>query len=342
MNAHPLSMADQQPWRQEATGASRPGFTMIEMLVAMVATILIIGFLNKIFETTAGAVSRGAGVSEVIEQSRIISSRIDRDAGNFLGRTFGGMISIDVASGTVLPSPTSSGSPPSVNLDQIAFIRWRGALEPVCPSQDSNLSNSSSAPYVRIWYGHCYKANPSTGAVTTSLGTFGCNYIMGRHALFLDPTSVNNTAATAAPGASVSNPLTGPSSPTLATGLTDVCQQKLGDVSVSNICFPSNGRLNVNTSSTGAEAWRIAQMHGILANGVCDLKVEYATAATAATSPIVWTHATASFDKTSAAATWPVLIKITYRLNDRRGLVIGSDGQPGAIFEKIIRIPTSY
>jgi hypothetical protein len=36
---------------------------------------------------------------------------------------------------------------------------------------------------------------------------------------------------------------------------------------------------------------------------------------------------------------WPQLLRIRYRINDPQGKLAGSDGEPGRIFEQIIRLP---
>ncbi len=341
----------------------RPGFTMLEMLVALVATLMIIGFLNKIFEMTGGAVSRGAGISEVIEQSRVIADCIDRDTANMLGKSGGGFLIIvpgSIAANTVFMSANSTTAiPTAVRVDQIAFARVRGPLEPLCPASDNDVSNSSSAPVVRIWYGHCLKTLPTGADSGTTLGAAGtanqyaCSWVLGRQALFLDasPTGVN--AATAAGGAAVSGTggtyLTGyAGAATLQGGIADVCAQTLdglntAGITAANAAFGTTDatRLRVNTFSTGGEAWRMAQMHGLLASGVCEFAVDYAMAADTLLTPIKWNPATGNpgpFTK-APGQVWPALLRIRYRLNDKRGLVYGLDGAGGAMFEKIIRVP---
>lgn len=399
------------------TRAARRGFTMIEMLVALVATLLMVMFLDQIFAKTSNAVSRGAGLSEILQQVRTVTSQIDSDASEMVGPSAGGLLIIDVPSSTngadanglefpqvdnktlnsgeiapntAAPSPPKTppyGFPWYIYDDQIEFIRFRGTIEPLTPIGNSGTQKSTAA-YCRVWYGHCLRTKTDgsdTGndlANAADVNQFPVNWVLGRQALFLDPNAgatnnyANDGIVTHAAYYNAAVNLnyfanTPSQGKVLYAGCTDVAKVDLASlnaglrglnpatmtadssyqVDVKQMLFSGpdattpTARLRCNPApDTGSAITdvQIAQVHPVLAVGVSDFKVEWATAAGAAASPITWVHTAGvnawnSVDSTKA--NWPVLIRISYRIHDRSGEVTGPDGNAGILIEKIIRVP---
>ncbi|MBI1370880.1 MAG: prepilin-type N-terminal cleavage/methylation domain-containing protein [Planctomycetes bacterium] len=367
-------------------------FTMIEMLVAMAVATIMILFVNQIFNTARSAVSSGLGVSKIIQHARIANDQIDRDAEEMVGPTAGGMLIIGNKTITGVKLKSSDiQTPPTRNIDQLMFIRYKNDIEPVCPSNDNSVANTSGAPFVKIWYGQCQRTTAAgtddgaLGAAGTS-NQYALNWILGRQAMFLEGGSVSGNSCTDATetsnvGGAAAGFYTGGVTKQAYTALADVCKWSLGDINknatsdtVALTYTYGTQRLRVNATSPGGapSGSQLAQMHPLFVPNVSELQIEfagdYATGTTNSAPPdgavdtdasgnIKWygislsppgvTALTATniakgwvFRKTNAAM-WPYMIRIRYRMHDDKGVVPGSDNQPGRWFEQVIRVNRS-
>jgi len=178
---------------------------MLEMLVAVAATVVMVLFLNQVFTAMSNGVSVGIATSDIMQSSQVLSSRLREDARPMQGWTAGGFLvlmqkqydsSVAPHQGLRLrkddPAPPA-GQPIRLRSDQIMWVRSKGDLTPRTPENDGSFADAASAASmdVRVWYGHVLRTNP-LGTVADALGTgdnaIASQWILGRHLLFLDPT----------------------------------------------------------------------------------------------------------------------------------------------------------
>jgi prepilin-type N-terminal cleavage/methylation domain-containing protein len=369
----------------ESQHRGRRGFTMIEMLVAVAATLLMVVFLSKIFSSISGGVSRGASVSDIVQNARVVNSQIEADAAAMIGPSQNGFLLINKAVITNASGKLSSSDPPQtgsasafpfvINDDQFAFVRTRGKLEPLASNKTNSAGEETFAAFARVWYGHCVRTEtdavdsprpPDPGAgilgAANGLNQYPGQWILGRQALFLDgstpaptgnyltgsPSSTGNASSIQNDGGCSISFVVG--TPKLYNGYTDVAQRTLAQVTLdlkgsflapSAALFVAN-RLRCNPTplvpSGGYTSATISQMHAILAVGVSDLIVEYSYDGPAALVT-TWTRGVLYCGNFPAASPWPTMLRIRYRLHDRRGQLQGGDGDAGIVFEKIVRVP---
>lgn len=348
-------MRRQQPTEYRA-------FTMIEMLVTLAITIVLMLFVGQIFSQISSAAKSGIAISHIIENARVITGQISDDAANMVGPSDGGFLIVATAktAGALLDEDDSSTR--AYFADQITWVRLRGDLEPVVPGLDNTFSNSAdAATHVRVYYGHGIKANPANGSAGAAFGSAGPNeyasqWILARHALFLSGASppsgnhANSSSYSATVSGVASGYWTGFTGPkTIQGGVSDVAAYTLDDINAGSVGAVTTGfgsgtttRLIVNPApATGDfECWEVAQASSILATGVSDFIVEYATLPASASSPIVWTRTddtVVKFTQADASA-WPDLIRIRFRLHGTNGSLAGADGEPGVVYERILRV----
>ncbi|MBI1373758.1 MAG: prepilin-type N-terminal cleavage/methylation domain-containing protein [Phycisphaera sp.] len=288
------------------------GFTLMELLVAISVSLGLILFVSQIMGTTSRAVSAGFDSSQLLQSARVATEHLDSDALLMTGPSASGgviVISNDTVSSKVLPNDSA---PTTVRDDQLYFVRERGSLYPVAPSQDDTYSGTSNgASNVRVFYGHGRKINPN-GNDGGALGASGVNqyasqWVLVRQALFLCNTApaFGNYTDNSSKGAKVASGILpasagtywanwsskAPSAPPkkLYGGYCDVALQSLADYHAD---IEANGpgaylyttnsgtdyRLRVNTRPQAGEfePWRVAQIHPILIENVSDIVVEFA------------------------------------------------------------------
>lgn len=369
------------PETSENLRTKRPaGFTMLEMLVAMAITLIIILFINQIFSSVKDAVTNGVALSSVIENGRILSGQLHDDADAMVNNSAGGFLIIynDKING-VQPTPDyANSSLPTVRSDQLAFVRLRNNLEPMCPGTLNSYSNTVYAPYVRVWYGTGLRTKADgSDPGSTALGNansgdnrYSRDWILCRQALFLCDTSPGGTHATGAKyNASVTN-YSG--SPLLYQGYSDVeYGQTLQDIDADiisgnanglNYIFTGGNRLRVNPApdlsiSNGRDysSQQVAQMHPLFVPNVPEFIVDFAgdydndgKVDTDSAGKIKWYDrytnppgvpvASNGFVFAPGSSKWPYMVRVRFRVTDPTGKVNGADGSMGRQFEQIITI----
>lgn len=339
----------------QQSGRAR-GFTMIEMLVTLAITIVLMLFVGQIFGHVSDAAKSGLAISHILESARVITGQVSADGSNMVGASEGGFLIIQTATSPAAPLDENDTGTRTYFADQVMWVRLRGDLEPMVPANDISYSNSADdANHVRIYYGHALKANPD-GSAGTAFGAAGLNeyasqWVMGRHAMFLadSPPNVTNHSSAAGYAGTISGTggtyFTGFSgSQTVQFGVSDVADQTLSEINAGTIDASTVGfgtgtsnRLIVNPAPVSPDfnAWAVAQISPIMATGVSDIIVEYANVTTGS-GGITWIRG--NLVCTSSTTNWPDLIRIRFRLHGPRGKIAGPDGEPGVMYEKIIRV----
>ncbi|MCE9591886.1 MAG: type II secretion system GspH family protein [Planctomycetes bacterium] len=79
---------------KHASPASRPAFTIIEMLISIAIVLAAIGVVTQLFSATSEVVALSANTSQVINSARSISEQFDDDGQSMVGPTKGGILII--------------------------------------------------------------------------------------------------------------------------------------------------------------------------------------------------------------------------------------------------------
>lgn len=274
------------------------GFTMLEMLVALAITIVIVLFINQIMSSVKDAVSSGTSTSRVIQSARVVLDKLAADTENMLGPSGDGVLIITTATVT---APLSADAPALPrHVDQIAFLAPRQNEEPICFADDAEMSGTSDAPYVKIWYGHGLPVDADgndAGAFGAGINQHAIDWPLCRQVVFLDPTvdpNVNH-ADTARDDAAVSggSGTSYPGSPgqQMFRGFADVAHQTLDqlnhDPGVGVQVRPAADRIryaygvdrlrvNLTAPPMPFHGWRVSQMHAMLVPHVSDVTIDFA------------------------------------------------------------------
>lgn len=213
------------------------GFTLTELLVALAITAIIVLAINRVFSVTVTAVSRGVATSQVFSASRVIGDQLVEDAEAMTGPDRGGFIVIigkEETGADIAVRDDGSAITADVRTDQLLFIRDRETLEPIAPGASNSYDSQSVAPFCRIWYGHVLRTD-SQGVAGSGLGdsnnALAKDWVLGRQALFLQPSSGSGAQALVARH---SDSVLGSD---LADALYDVAQASLVDLDPND---PSN------------------------------------------------------------------------------------------------------
>jgi prepilin-type N-terminal cleavage/methylation domain-containing protein len=273
-------------------------FTLLEMLVAVAITALMILFVNTVLSSISASAGQGAQFSTIIQSSRTLSDQLQRDMGTLVGPGGDGFLVIlqkryavtgNAATDTFLTADDRKRSlPTELRADQIAFIRSRGSLEPICPGNSTSYSNNSKASFVRVWYGHPRLVD-STGLVAPLLQEVDAvNWVLGRQVLFLDQSNITGSVHV---DFATNWTVTGTSAgaPTeYYKGVSDVLDRTLADVVTS---FNATGytaeagpyrfafgkdRLWCAVEPGGYDSWQIAQMHPYFVPHVSSFQIDFA------------------------------------------------------------------
>ena len=282
-----------------------PGFTLVEMLVAVGATMLLVLFLNQIFSSMSSGVATGAATSEIIETQLPLMQQIHDDAEDIVGPAEGGFLVLvqQQYNGVKLHKDDQVGT--NVRSDQIAWIRPAGGLTSQVPASEQSyeMLNYGSA-YARVWLGHVRKTGADGDATGDQLGIAGgeneiaCNWVLGRQRMllgwttfpqiYIDPTMAGWPVAGYT---AVSNP--GIRDDNWWRGLSDIHGYTLANCGTYLAADPllpqraydfvyATERLwcgpNPEPNAAGAfyPSWQLAQMHSYLLGNVSDFRIEFA------------------------------------------------------------------
>jgi len=330
--------------------AQRGGFSILEMLVAMAATVALVLFLNQIFSTISAAVRAGVERAAVIQKARVIANQLRNDTDQMVGPGGGGFLVITTGTASAKLDADDPLAAAARNVDHIAFVRFRSNLDPICPANDNTFSHASDAPFVRVWYGigqRTTEAGADGGALGSSQNQYAGDWVLCRQALFLDPSPSGNYV----------NGATTTSNTTATLGVkpmyqatADICNKTLeeinediaGGTGVTSYTYGTRLWVNPSPSTGNFESWRIAQLHPLLAEGVSDVKIDYVAddgngKPAKAGGAVVWTHGSGSWSSLNPE-TWPHLIRIRIRLHGKRADLAGADGEPGVVHEFILKV----
>ncbi len=247
------------------------GFTLMELIVATAITVLMIGLVTNIFNSTTRAVSTGTQKSEMIGKQRVIGDGLELETRKSSTRAAmvgpnstpaGFLVILQKTIPNIhdtLKDKENGAATHSVRSDQLVFIFDQGLggtdlLRPVCPASSTTFDSDLAPPesrYVRIWYGHVLKTN-GAGTAATGLGASGPNefasqWMLGREALFLrggTPTGVYSAGAAYNANVTVYNE-------PLYKGYADISAQDLDALT------GASGTLDISNAGTAA-AYRAA------------------------------------------------------------------------------------
>ena len=153
-----------------------PGFTLMELLVAMGLILLLLFLTNTLFQSTNRVVTTGIQNNKVLASARVINEQIGKDADKMLGPQ--SPSSVDGAGYIVIvqrlvqnvtmldPETLAEVVIPQVRSDQLVFIREGDGLTSMTPrnagSFGSNLTGNGT--FAKIYYGlegvgSCYITN---------------------------------------------------------------------------------------------------------------------------------------------------------------------------------------
>ncbi|MEX2671089.1 MAG: prepilin-type N-terminal cleavage/methylation domain-containing protein [Phycisphaeraceae bacterium] len=184
--------------RIRARRSGRAGFTLIELLVAMSVTLLLLLFVNGVFNAISAGVRTGLATSDIVQSGRVVSDQLARDAEKMVGPADNGVLIITNQWVSDVPfTESDDGFNPDINqrrADQITFIRSADGLQSITPGTTSYFTPQSglSASFARVNYGHALRtmpdgsdpADPSLG-VPNSPNEYSAEWILGRQALLL-------------------------------------------------------------------------------------------------------------------------------------------------------------
>ncbi|NBC10112.1 MAG: prepilin-type N-terminal cleavage/methylation domain-containing protein, partial [Planctomycetes bacterium] len=261
---HPSSPPAGNGLRVNSRGRRAPGFTIIELLVAITVASLLLFMVNFIFNDAARTVSRGIALSDIIANTRGANDQFAIDASVMVGPSAspasepGGFLVIanHEIDAKVRRGPTLGEEDVTVRADQLMFIRKRvdggNLLLPISPEATSTFTadfERGAGPYyadhVKVWYGHVALtgndgviANGSGEGLGDGINRIANDWILGRHAMFLvdedqgaDLTNIYADSALWNADVNGYNPPTSlPSavSEAVYAGLTDMAGQILG------------------------------------------------------------------------------------------------------------------
>jgi len=256
MIRHPQIHSSRAPASMVQSAIANPkstnAFTLVELMVAVAVTAILILAINQVFVSVSDGVTRGLSLSEIMATSRIVGDQIENDFDEMIGPEENGILVIVnqnigpvhiVSDDDFDEDGTVDADEPgrTVRSDHIVFIRRRAAAEPMTPSSTNGYAGSSNAAYLRLWMGHCRRADPVDGSHPNGeLGDdtgqtddrYASRWVLGRQALFLDPdpsgnnNTTNGTFFDAPAETNSGNPNLGTSlsNPRMYHGFTDVAQ----------------------------------------------------------------------------------------------------------------------
>jgi hypothetical protein len=186
----------------------RRAFTMVELLVATAATMILVLFLNQIFSSLSAATSMGRSTSIIIENARVIGPQIIADAEEIIGPAGGGFLVVvnHIANPGGLVNLTRESQGPvnfPLRSDQVMWVRNRLAVDQLAPGSEDAYQNASGAGMLRVWYGHGLRTLPDGfGPVAPTMpvgppflgqagspSAYAVDWIFARQALHLDATA---------------------------------------------------------------------------------------------------------------------------------------------------------
>lgn len=267
-----------------------PGFSIIELLVAISVLSLMMTLAARIFFDAQKGVQRGIQTSQIIAESRSISQPLTKDVRSMnvfeskYGSNSPGFLIIHQAAfgGVLYPDPDDITDDTSVwtvdrdgdgipnetanpadddmmRSDQIGFFIDADKLESLTPGEDNRYDSDAKARHARVWIGHAFPADvtPSPAATDDQPGENGYNLasqmILGRQALML----VENDTATTYPDG-----LFGDGTGTGGTGRFAAGGGAVGDVQ-ANTYLGESDVLELNSFTRSATTFSIYDDGGV-------------------------------------------------------------------------------
>lgn len=244
--------------------SARSGFTLIELLVSVALTLVVIGLINVIFNTTTKAVTRGIQLGDVIANQRTMTEQVSVDGDAMLG-PLGSPLSTTSEPGmlAIVNYRVTRGSTPGnpqiamtnaerigeetlidqLRSDQLMFLKTNGnagVVQTLAPGSSLNRSfagiGAHNASHSLLWYGHGNRANEDGTPAdlldnnnTTGLNRNPWQWVLARKELFLTdrPPTGGVAGLVFVDGVAADSPITGYG----GTGLTEENWASLSDIS---------------------------------------------------------------------------------------------------------------
>ncbi len=367
------SLGSDVPSRQSA------GFTMLEMLIAVTVTILIVGFLSQIFGTVSQVVSQGIASSNILRENRVLSGQIAEDVQSMVGPSQGGFVIVtkEMVS-NVRYHAEDTGDPESFHTDTLAFVRFRGNLNPLTPGGANSYGSTSTAPFVRVYYGHGLRINPRVNEgdpvkahpLGQSGGTnrYAINWTLCRHMTFLEVEEIQGGLPAHSDTAEADSSLKGETRlgnfegvpKKMHSGLVSIASQTLDEIaddmdSTSKaVEYTFFGQKRLWVASEGFEPWEIALQSSQISGHVSDFEVEWTEVDAGGNlqlegdGRIRWrsksTQGQHIYWGSKTNTIWPRMLRLRYRLHDGSGSMVsvtgdGTESILGRYFEQVINLP---
>ena len=355
------------------------GVTLVELLVAVGILAMILSFAGFIFSEVTDAIQTGLGRSDALATSRSIDDQLKRDVQHMIppgdAHPRGFLVIVDHTvtnrlardnNGSVVDFNFGGNlAQNEIHADSIGFLVRYPESHPLqsMTQDDDNTGYASSiqSTDARVWYGHLTPVSESGNSLPTLVN----NIPLGRQALLLADPNDNGSPD----GSTLAKNFNGAQRDYAdmnllkLTGYGDDDDQDpaIAKDSASDYVdrmFTADRRLKVRTEYDQASPNQVSQMHPLLASGCSQFNVQVATEVNSGTpnwsdgsdAPMTGSvggvpNATAYIWPYDETNNWPKLIRIRYRLHDRRGRMqsppADGDGpaQPGQWYEQVLRVP---
>lgn len=294
--------------------AVRPGFTIIELVVAIGLTSVLLFLVSRVFFETQQVLTFGIKTSNALAHARAVGTQLKTDTDAMLPSNAtlgqgGYLVIFNGSTEALVKQPDGTERLEVIRTDQLVFIRsGGGTMTSLTPVDNSTLSSDFSSDTAKVWYGHARRANTDGTAGVgfgTGLDTFANDWVLARHALLMAPTDAAGNDVIASASAVYLDD-TRVTASTLQRGGSyphGPQDASFGFSDLTNQTFLGGGNVSETLANTGTEAdyldqafaevtlrvltqidtnidafasWQSAQTHSYLAANVSDFIVEFA------------------------------------------------------------------